>query len=114
MFRLFKLFKRSFLQAQQKQAELEHQDTLSQRDNDTKITVAEINSQAEFAILQLKNNMVEDSSEVKLEREKLQESMRQFDEKSKLENKRLEEEKRKNKADEELKRKQINKPSKTK
>ena len=102
------------MQAQQKQAELEHQDTLSQRDNDTKITVAEINSQAEFAILQLKNNMVEDSSEVKLEREKLQESMRQFDEKSKLENQRLEEEKRKNKADEELKRKQINKHSKTK
>jgi len=34
---------------------------MNQRDNETKIVVAEINSQAEMAILQLKNHMtVED------------------------------------------------------
>lgn len=101
------------MEAQQKQAELDHQDMLNQRDNDTKITVAEINSQAELAILQLKNNVVEDSSEIKLEREKLQENIRQFNAKTELDNKKLEEEKRKNKASEALKSRQVAKQSKT-
>jgi hypothetical protein len=44
---------------QDKQAEREFKDTINQRDNETKVVVAEINSQAEFAILQLKNRMTE-------------------------------------------------------
>ena len=46
-------------QMQDKQAEREFKDTLNQRDNETKVMVAEINSQAEMAILQLKNKMTE-------------------------------------------------------
>ena len=44
---------------QDKQSEREFKDTLNQRDNETKIVVAEINSQAEMAILQIKNRMTE-------------------------------------------------------
>ena len=46
---------------------------MNQRDNETKITVAEINSQAEMAILQLKNHMTEaDKLEEQMSPEELQ------------------------------------------
>ena len=47
------------MQMQDKQADREFKDAMNQRDNETKIVVAEINSQAEMAILQLKNRMTE-------------------------------------------------------
>lgn len=48
---------------QDKQAERDFKDALNQRDNETKVVVAEINSQAEMAILQLKNHMTEEDEE---------------------------------------------------
>ena len=49
------------MQAQQEaaQKQLEYNDLINQRDNETKVLVAEINSQAEFAVLQLKNHLTE-------------------------------------------------------
>jgi len=48
---------------QDKQAERDFKDSINQRDNETKVVVAEINSQAEMAILQLKNRMTEADEE---------------------------------------------------
>ena len=48
---------------QDKQAERDFKDALNQRDNETTVVVAEINSQAEMAILQLKNHMTEEDEE---------------------------------------------------
>lgn len=45
------------LEAQQQQIQLK--DQMNKRDNDTKIQVAKINSEAEFAVLQLKNHLLE-------------------------------------------------------
>ncbi len=103
-------------QMQDKQAEREFKDSINQRDNETKVVVAEINSQAEMAILQLKNRMTEMdqldqdgdgivpdeySQEAK---DKLLEQMRQFDARLKLDRDRLEFEKKKAKEDLEIKR----------
>ena len=101
------------MQMQDKQAEREFKDGMNQRDNETKIVVAEINSQAEMAILQLKNHMtVEDelndgvqpdeySQEAK---DKLMEQMREFDARLKLDRDRLEFDKQKSKEDLAIKR----------
>ena len=60
-------------QLQQQQEAVKKQDEMNQRDNETKITVAEINSQAEMAILQLKNHMTEaDKLEDQMSPEELQ------------------------------------------
>ena len=60
-------------QLQQQQEAVKKQDEMNQRDNETKITVAEINSQAEMAILQLKNHMTEaDKLEEQMSPEELQ------------------------------------------
>ena len=103
-------------QVQQKQMELQAKDTLNQRDNETKVIVAEINSQAEMAILQLKNRMTEldqldqDNDGIAPEeysqeaKDKLMESMRQFDARLKLDRERLEFEKQKSKEDLAIKR----------
>lgn len=101
-------------QMQDKQAEREFKDTINQRDNETKVVVAEINSQAEFAILQLKNRMTEldelidaqsEPEEYSQEaKEKLLEQMRQFDAKLQLDRDRLEFEKQKSKEDLAIKR----------
>lgn len=96
------------MQNEQKQAELQQKDLLNQRDNETKILVAQIAAQA--------NDIEKDgiapeeySPEAK---EKLLENIRQFDEKMRLDWAKLEETKNKNKADTELKRMQINKAQK--
>lgn len=120
------------LQMQQQIAQQEQQfkDAINQRDNETKIMVAEINSQAEMAILQLKNHMtVEDELEEQgaldaSAKEKLMQDMQMLDKKLQLErdkmaqndkqfNANLDFQKRKAEVDAELKRKQINKSSKT-
>ena len=101
------------MQMQDKQAEREFKDGMNQRDNETKIVVAEINSQAEMAILQLKNHMtVEDELNDGVEpdeysqeaKDKLMEQMREFDARLKLDRDRLEFDKQKSKEDLAIKR----------
>lgn len=101
------------LQMQDKQAERDFKDGMNQRDNETKIVVAEINSQAEMAILQLKNHMtVEDELNDGVEpdeysqeaKDKLMEQMREFDARLKLDRDRLEFDKQKSKEDLAIKR----------
>lgn len=106
------------LQAQQQQAQMEQQtelqkmqqeDLLNQRDNETKILVAQINAQAkqENSTEDLNDGIEEPMSEA--DRAKLKESIRQFDEKMKLEREKLAIQKEKNAEDARLKEKQINK-----
>lgn len=106
------------LQAQQQQAQMEQQtelqkmqqeDLLNQRDNETKILVAQINAQAkqDNSTEDLNDGIEEPMSET--DRAKLKESIRQFDEKMKLEREKLTVQKEKNAEDARLKEKQINK-----
>ena len=103
-------------QMQDKEAERQFKDAINQRDNETKIVVAEINSQAEMAILQLKNRMTEldemdkegdgvspddYSQETK---DKLMQDMLKFDKKLAFDREKLEFEKQKSKEDLEIKR----------
>ena len=67
---------------EQKMQEMQQQDMMNQRDNETKIRVAEINSRAEYMRLGIyaeenDEELVHDKLEV--EREKLREEIRQFD-----------------------------------
>lgn len=105
------------LQAQQQQAQMQQQtelqkmqqeDLLNQRDNETKILVAQINAQAkqENSTEDLNDGIEEPMSEA--DRAKLKESIRQFDEKMKLEREKLAVQKEKNAEDARLKEKQIN------
>ena len=101
------------IQAQQEaqQQEFMFRDSINQRDNDTKIKVAEINSQAEFAILQLKNHMTEEDDGIQpmseKEREEFKEKIRQFDEKLKLDREKVQITRDKVKEDTRLKEKQL-------
>lgn len=103
-------------QMQMQQEERQFKDTLNQRDNETKVVVAEINSQAEMAILQLKNRMTEldqldeDKDGVVPEeysqeaKDRLMEQMREFDARLQLDKERLQFDKDKAKTDAEIKR----------
>lgn len=107
------------MQLEDKQAEREFKDSINQRDNETKVVVAEINSQAEMAILQLKNRMTEldqldqENDGVAPEeysqeaKDKLMESMRQFDARLKLDRDRLNFDKQKSKEDLAIKRMKV-------
>jgi len=67
---------------QAKMAEMQQKDTINQRDNETKIRVAEINSQAEYLRLGIyaeENDEQLVHEKLDIEREKLAESIRQFD-----------------------------------
>lgn len=110
---------------QQKQMEMQQQDTINQRDNETKIMVAEINSQAEMAILQLKNHMTEadyakEDTALQINKDKLMQEMQVLDKKMQLERDKIEAQQKqfdanlkfqqdKARTDAELKRRQINK-----
>ena len=89
--------------AQMEQAKMQQEDMLNQRDNETKILIAQINasSKEEDGIVE-----PEYSQEAK---DKLMENIRQFDERIKLDRERLEFDKSKAKEDARLKEKQINK-----
>lgn len=89
-------------QAAMEQAKLQMQDTLNQRDNETKIVVATISANSNQDVVQ----EPEFSEEAKA---KLIQQMKEFDSKLKLEKDKLAEQKRKNRADESLRLKQINK-----
>ena len=106
------------LQAQQQQAQaeqevemqkLQQEDLLNQRDNETKILVAQINAQSKLDSTETPGDdgIQEPMSET--DREKLKESIRQFNEKMKLEREKLAVQKEKNSEDARLKEKQINK-----
>ena len=98
-------------EAQMKQeierAKLELEDTLNQRDNETKILVAQI--AASIKVEEGSDGVQEPMSEEA--REKLREQIRQFDARLELDRDRLNFDKEKAKTDAELKRKQINKPT---
>ena len=91
--------------AQMEQAKMQQEDMLNQRDNETKILIAQINAskESEDGIIE-----PEYSQEAK---DKLMENIRQFDERIKLDKERLEFDKSKAKEDARLKEKQINKKS---
>ena len=91
---------------QQKQMELEQKDLMNQRDNETKILIAQMQA----------NNQSDGIEEPEFSQEskaKLLEQMREFDAKLKLDKDKLEFDKAKTKRDQELKEKQINKMHKT-
>lgn len=93
---------------QLEQSKLEQEDALNQRDNETKILIAQINA----------NSKNEDDGIIESEysqeaKDKLMQQIKEFDAKISLEKEKLEEQKRKNRADEALKAKQISKVSST-
>lgn len=105
------------LQAQQQQAQMEQQtelqkmqqeDLLNQRDNETKILVAQINAQAkqDNSTEDLNDGIEEPMSET--DRAKLKQQIYEFNEKMKLEREKLAVQKEKNAEDARLKEKQIN------
>lgn len=106
------------LQAQQQLAQMEQQtelqkmqqeDLLNQRDNETKILVAQINAQAkqDNSTEDLNDGIEEPMSEA--DRAKLKQQIYEFNEKMKLEREKLAIQKEKNAEDARLKEKQINK-----
>ena len=99
------------MQNEEKMAELQQKDTLNQRDNQTKILVAQISANARATDVGEDGVAPEEYSQEA--KDKLLESIRQFDEKMKLEWAKFTEDKRKNEKDAELKLKQINKPKTT-
>ena len=87
-------------QAQIEQAKMQQEDMLNQRDNETKILIAEIQARNKE-----NDGIVEPNEDAKAN---LMEKMREFDQKIKLDRERLEFDKQKAKKDAELKQKQIN------
>lgn len=92
--------------AMMEQAKMQQEDALNQRDNETKILIAQINASSKMN--DLDDGIQEPMSEEA--REKLRESIRQFDERLALDKEKLQLDKDKARTDAELKRKQINKP----
>ena len=104
------LIKQMELEAEQ--AKLEHEDILNQRDNETKILVAEIGAASKQGTVDDGIKEPEQMSEA--EKEKLRENIRQFDLKLKLEKDKLEETKRSNKANEGISRTKASRPTSSK
>lgn len=98
-------------QAATEEKKMQFQDMINQRDNETKILVAEINGKAEAERFAMMNNDQDDGITPMSEeqRMKFKESIRQFDAKHKLEVDKFNFDKAKTKKDQELKAKQINK-----
>ena len=87
------------------QAKMQQEDTLNQRDNETKILIAQMQAYS-------KNSEDDGIIEPEFSEEakaKLMQQMKEFNAKISLEKEKLEEQKRKNRADEDLKARQINK-----
>ena len=90
-------------QSAMKQAELEQQDMLNQRDNDTKLLIAQLNANAKQEEAS-SDGIVEPEMMSENERESLREKIREFDAKIELDRQRLDFEKKKQKEDAEIKR----------
>ena len=88
---------------QMKQAELQQKDELNQRDNETKVLIANIQASSS------NNTPVVDKSMSESERENLDEKIREFNEKLSLEKERLDFEKSAHSDDMSIKNKQLNK-----
>jgi len=86
------------------------QDRLNQRDNDTKVVVAEINAQAKQINTENPEDFEPDNN---LNKEKLLENMRQFDEKLRFEREKLRQDDKHHQEDLKVKRQQANKPKKS-
>lgn len=100
----------SQMEAQMKEADMQLKDQMNQRDNETKIIVANISAQSSMN----DNDGIKEPEFSAEARAKLLESMRQFDMRLKLDRDRLNFDKDKAKTDAELKRQQIKKQSTTK
>lgn len=87
-------------QAQMKQTEMELQDSLNQRDNETKILVATINAQSQ-------NDGIKEQIASEESKANLMEKMREFNERLKLDRERLEFDKKKAETDASIKRQSI-------
>lgn len=100
--------------AQAEQMQMQQNDTLNQRDNETKIIVAEINAQTSLQNAQLQGQLKAlssgDQGMTESESAKLEENKRQFNERLSLDKQRLSFDKDRTQRDQELKLKQINKP----
>lgn len=83
-----------------KEADMQLRDTMNQRDNETKILIASMNSQNQ-------DDGIKEQEFSEEARANLLQKMKEFDSKLKLERDKLEEQKRKNRADESLKARQI-------
>lgn len=94
------------MQMQMQQVKMQQEDSLNQRDNETKIIVATINAESKET---QQDDGIQEMSEA--DREKFKESIRQFNEKLNLEKERLDFDKNKAKTEQDLKRIQINKTS---
>ena len=97
-------------EAQMKESEMQLKDQMNQRDNETKIIVANISAQSSMN----DSDGIKEPEYSEEARAKLLESMRQFDMRLKLDRDRLNFDKDKAKTDAELKRQQIKKQSTTK
>lgn len=98
------------MQAQLQQAKMEQEYKMNSENNETKIIVAEINSQAEADRLALMNqdDGIEESEFSEEAKANLLEKMRQFDKRLELDREKLQFDKDKAKTDAKLKEKQIN------
>ena len=85
-------------QAQMQEAQLQLQDAINQRDNDTRLLVAQINANAKQQEI-FDDGIVEPEMMSESERENLREKIREFDAKLDLENRRLDFDKEKQKED---------------
>lgn len=103
--------------AQAEQMQMQQDDILNQRDNETKIIVAEINAQTSLQNAQMQSQLKAlssgDQGMTESEYAKLEENKRQFNERLSLDKQRLSFDKDRTQRDQELKLKQINKPTKT-
>ena len=97
---------------QMEQAKMEQEYRMNVENNDTKVLIAQINSQAEADRLTLMNNDYKEDVYTEKDKADLAERIREFDAKLKLDNERLAFEKSKTKKDQELKARQISKQSK--
>lgn len=101
-------------QAATEQARMEQEYKIHSEDNETKILIAEINSQAESDRLALMNkDYAEEDVYTQKDKAELAERIREFDLKLKFDREKLAYEKSKTKKDQALKSKQISKSSKT-
>ena len=98
------------IEAQMKESEMQLKDQMNQRDNETKIIVANISAQSSMN----DSDGIKEPEFSEEARAKLLQQMKEFDSKLKLERDKLEEQKRKNRADESLKAMQIKSRSNSK
>lgn len=95
------------LEAQAKQQELQQEDALNERDNETKIIVAQINAQSRA---NTEDDGIQEPVYSQEAKDKLAESMRQFDKRLQLDRDKLNLDKKKAQQDYEIKKKQANRP----